>query len=103
MIGERIREIRLARGLSITSLSQQAGVAKSYISRIERGLQRNPSMDFIAKVAVVLETDLLDLIATEESGIDQEWLDMVRAAIAKGIKKEQFQELLSMVLSMRDR
>ena len=39
MIGERIKRLRLQKGISLTELAEKAGVAKSYISSIERNLQ----------------------------------------------------------------
>lgn len=42
MIGERIKRLRLQKGISLTELAEKAGVAKSYISSIERNLQKNP-------------------------------------------------------------
>ncbi len=42
MIGERIKRLRLQKGISLTELAEKAGVAKSYISSIERNLQKKP-------------------------------------------------------------
>ncbi|MBD2798676.1 helix-turn-helix transcriptional regulator, partial [Xenorhabdus sp. 18] len=47
MIGERIKRLRLQKGISLTELAEKAGVAKSYISSIERNLQKNPSIQFL--------------------------------------------------------
>ncbi|WP_418789337.1 helix-turn-helix domain-containing protein, partial [Priestia megaterium] len=42
-IGQRIRDLRTKQGISLTELANRAGVAKSYISSVERGIQLNPS------------------------------------------------------------
>ena len=44
MIGERIKQLRLEKGYSITELAEVSGVSKSYLSYIERNLQTNPSL-----------------------------------------------------------
>ncbi|MDF2716869.1 MAG: sinR, partial [Paenibacillus sp.] len=44
MIGERIRVLRLGKGWSISELADKANVAKSYISSMERDIQKNPSI-----------------------------------------------------------
>lgn len=41
--GERIKQIRVERGLSMDVVAKDTGVTKSYLSRLERGLRDNPS------------------------------------------------------------
>ncbi|WP_028611928.1 helix-turn-helix domain-containing protein [Paenibacillus harenae] len=99
MIGERIQMLRKRKGLSLTELSQRAGVAKSYLSSIERGLQQNPSIQFLEKVGAVLHVTVEDFLNDEQSGhkpehLDSEWADLVREAMASGVSKDQFKEFL---------
>ena len=54
MIGDRVKKIRLERKLSLSELALKAGVAKSYLSSLERNLQTNPSIQFLEKIATVL-------------------------------------------------
>jgi len=42
VLGARIREQRLARGLSLAGLAERVGCAKSYLSSIETGRRSNP-------------------------------------------------------------
>lgn len=49
MIGKRVKQLRTERGLSLTELAEKAGVAKSYLSTIERDIQSNPSIHFSRK------------------------------------------------------
>jgi transcriptional regulator with XRE-family HTH domain len=56
-IGENLKKIRTARGLSIDSLYIIAGVSKSMISEIERGI-RNPSITILWNIANGLKTPL---------------------------------------------
>jgi XRE family transcriptional regulator of biofilm formation len=99
MIGERIQMLRKRKGLSLTELSQRAGVAKSYLSSIERGLQQNPSIQFLEKVGAVLNVTVEDFLNDEQSSqkpehLDSEWADLVREAMASGVSKDQFKEFL---------
>ncbi|OME83942.1 transcriptional regulator [Paenibacillus sp. FSL A5-0031] len=100
MIGERIQLLRKRKGLSLTELSQRAGVAKSYLSSIERGLQQNPSIQFLEKVGAVLNVTVEDFLNTDEKNdrkpdnLDNEWADLVREAMASGVSKDQFKEFL---------
>ena len=62
MLGERIKTIRKDQKMSITELAEKAGVAKSYLSSIERNKQTNPSIQFIEKVSEALEVSVNDLL-----------------------------------------
>lgn len=48
--GQRVRELRLATGLSQEEFAERCGFARSYMSRIERG-GANPSLDAIQVLA----------------------------------------------------
>ncbi|MFF2450439.1 helix-turn-helix domain-containing protein [Neobacillus sp. NPDC058068] len=51
MIGERIKQLRENKGYSLTELAKLANVSMSFLSQLERGLQFNPPMHFLIKVA----------------------------------------------------
>ncbi|MCP3031476.1 helix-turn-helix domain-containing protein [Halobacillus sp. A1] len=61
-IGERIRVLRLGRDLSVNQFASLSGVSKSYISNIERGVQKNPSLSVMRKLAATLDVPLEDLL-----------------------------------------
>ncbi|MFS0591199.1 helix-turn-helix transcriptional regulator [Cytobacillus horneckiae] len=42
MIGGKLKTLRTKRGFSINELARKAKVSKSYISYMERGLQKTP-------------------------------------------------------------
>ncbi|RJX41526.1 helix-turn-helix domain-containing protein [Paenibacillus pinisoli] len=98
MIGQRIQTLRKRKGLSLTELSQRAGVAKSYLSSIERGLQQNPSIQFLEKIGEVLNVPVEEFVNNDQSerpaGLDRDWEALVREAMNSGVSKEQFKEFL---------
>lgn len=53
MFGDRVRELRLASGMSQEAFADKCGFARSYMSRIERG-RANPSLDAVQALAVAL-------------------------------------------------
>ena len=59
--GERVREIRTERGLSITALADHLGVTKVYVSDVERGRRAPFSLTRIKQVSDVLGCDPFDL------------------------------------------
>ncbi|GGE52459.1 transcriptional regulator [Pullulanibacillus camelliae] len=97
MIGKKIKELRVQKRLSLTELSEKAGVSKSYLSTIERNLQQNPSVHFLEKIAEVLGVSVLSLIHSEEDPrewLDPEWVELIEEAMDSGMDKEEFKEFL---------
>ncbi|MBU8880509.1 helix-turn-helix domain-containing protein [Bacillus sp. FJAT-29790] len=104
MVGNRIKRLRLEKGYSINELSEKAGVSKSYLSYIERGIQRNPSLQVISKLASTLGTNVEDLLDTNKDGkssdiwkIDSDWIQLVHEAINQGITKDDFAYYLDFI------
>lgn len=60
--GERVRELRKARGLSQRELAGRAGIDFTYLSKIENGRIEPPSEDVIRRVAEELGTNADELI-----------------------------------------
>lgn len=100
MIGEKIKRLRTEKKMSISELAERAGVAKSYLSSIERNLQSNPSIQFMEKISDVLDVTVNELLNdqtnsnVEVENLDEEWLKIVREAMDSGVSKEQFREFL---------
>lgn len=96
MIGDRVKKIRTEKKMSLSELAEQAGVAKSYLSSLERNLQSNPSIQFLEKIAAVLNVPvdyfIHDHVDTDE--LDSEWIQLVKEAMESGVTKEQFREYL---------
>lgn len=96
MIGDRVKKYRLEKKKSLSELADQAGVAKSYLSSIERNLQSNPSIQFLEKISAVLNipVDYLVHEKINKEELDNEWMGIVKEAMNSGISKEQFREFL---------
>ncbi|MCM2129397.1 helix-turn-helix domain-containing protein [Larsenimonas rhizosphaerae] len=61
-LGQRITTLRDARALSLSGLAETAGLAKSSLSRLERG-QANPTLDTLWRLAEALQLPFGSLIA----------------------------------------
>jgi XRE family transcriptional regulator of biofilm formation len=98
MIGKRVQQLRLKKGLSLSELAERAGVAKSYLSTIERDIQSNPSIQFLEKIANVLNVSLDTLLhpdsEVDDEKLDSEWREIVKQAMTSGVSKEEFKEFL---------
>ncbi|MNC24921.1 HTH-type transcriptional regulator SinR [compost metagenome] len=97
MIGTRIRQLRIEKGLSLSELAECAEVAKSYLSRIERGIQSNPSIEFLEKIAsvfnITVDALLQNNLAPGENP-DSEWHHLIKKAIDSGISIQELEEFL---------
>lgn len=58
--GSRVKELRLASGLSQEAFADKCGFARSYMSRVERG-GANPSLDAIEALAGGLKVRVAEL------------------------------------------
>ncbi len=65
-IGARIRERRMAQGLNQSQLARKAGIAKSYLSRLETTEGISPSVALVQQIATALNASLADLLGTAE-------------------------------------
>lgn len=98
LLGERIKVLRKEKDMTISELAERAGIAKSYLSSIERNKQTNPSIQFIEKVSEALGVSVNDLLydsdEIELDDLDNEWLEIVMEAMQSGVSKRQFKEYL---------
>jgi transcriptional regulator with XRE-family HTH domain len=58
--GQRVRELRLAKGFTQEELALEAGIHRTYLGGIERG-ERNPALKNIASIAKALGVAMLEL------------------------------------------
>ena len=61
IFGVRVKEFRHASQLSQEAFADKCGLARSYMSRIERG-KANLSLDAIEAIATILEIDESELL-----------------------------------------
>ena len=63
-LGERIKEIRLDKGLTQTELAHKIGKDHPSINRLEKG-KINPSYFFLCEVAEGLEISVVEILKVE--------------------------------------
>jgi XRE family transcriptional regulator of biofilm formation len=104
MVQNRIKQLRLLKGYSINALSEKTGVSKSYLSYIERGIQKNPSLQILSKLANSLGTTVEDLLEEdhynnekEKKNMDEDWIQLFTEATKHGVTKEDFSLYLDFI------
>ena len=64
VLGERIRTLRLERGMTLAELAQSASMSLSYLSDIERGKPNaNPTVTTLRGIAAALDVSVAHLFA----------------------------------------
>jgi transcriptional regulator with XRE-family HTH domain len=64
VLGDNIRRLRKARGLTQEQLAHEAGMAMRYVAGVERG-EENPSLRFLIKMADALGVEPAALLTRE--------------------------------------
>ena len=67
VIGERVKALREASGLSLRDLAERSGVSAPMLSQVERG-ETSPSITVAARIAAGLELTLSQLLRLDEGG-----------------------------------
>lgn len=63
-VGKNIRRLRESKGLSQEAFAELAGLHRTYVSGIERGV-RNPTLTIMERVADSLEVSIADLFSMD--------------------------------------
>ncbi len=74
-LGKYIKNTRREKKISVKTMSDKTGISKSYLDYIESGA-REPQVDMLAKIAVVLQTPLETMINIQKK-------EQMEAALAK--------------------
>ncbi|MGJ3196286.1 helix-turn-helix domain-containing protein [Peribacillus frigoritolerans] len=95
MIGYRVKTLREEKKMSISELSTKSGVAKSYISSLERNLQTNPTILVLEKIASILCISVDALLYEQvDHSMDDEWKEIMKDIMGSGISKEEMREFI---------
>lgn len=73
--GQRLREVRLARRLTLAQVAAEAGLTPSFVSQFERG-KTNAAVGTLRRLCLALSIPLADLFAEKAP----EWPTVLRAA-----------------------
>lgn len=99
-LGQRIRDIRLHKNLSITALAEAVGTTRPYLSDIERGVKK-PSFDMLEKICQAFNITLEDFlnIQSEPVALTPELKTLLDNA--KNLTPEQLELLSKFIQSIK--
>ena len=69
VLGRNLQQLRLAKGVSLSQLASDAGIAKSNLSQLENG-SGNPTLDTIWRLAMQLDTSFGSLVDSVNTPIE---------------------------------
>lgn len=67
LVARNLRCLRVARGISQEALAVDAGIDRTYVSRLERGLE-NPTVGILERIAEALGIQIVEFFAVPEPG-----------------------------------
>jgi XRE family transcriptional regulator of biofilm formation len=71
-LGQRLVALREEKGLSLSAVADSAGIAKSYLAKLERGEVENPGLKTLDSVAKALDVTLAHLLAPKPRAVGAE-------------------------------
>ena len=67
LVARNLRKLRVQRGLSQENLAVDAHIDRTYVSRLERGLE-NPTVAILEKLAKAMETEIAHFFTRPAAG-----------------------------------
>jgi XRE family transcriptional regulator of biofilm formation len=61
-LGMRLKRLRIANGLTQVTLAKRTRVTQGYIAQLERGLQKDPSLTVVRRLAKALKVTVAELV-----------------------------------------
>mgnify|MGYP000939216863 CR=1 FL=1 len=72
LISKNIRKLRMEKGITQIQLSKMIGSTNDYISKLERGLRKNPSSQMLGKIANALGVSMDRLYKEDDKELSLE-------------------------------
>ncbi|MBX3488605.1 helix-turn-helix transcriptional regulator [Parvibaculum sp.] len=67
LVARNLRKLRVRRGLSQEALAVDAQVDRTYVSRVERGLE-NPTVAVLERLAIALDIEIVRFFEKPKAG-----------------------------------
>ncbi len=88
LIGIRVKNLRLSKGLSQEKLAEKMGISSKYLSSIERG-KENPTLDTFMKLAEALNIEISEIFSFSHEGKSSKDLKAFIGSLIKGSNEEK--------------
>ncbi len=78
-IGQRMRQLRKDKGMTLTELAEKIKISQPYLSQIERG-DKQPPIDVIVNVCKIFDIPLSQFFVDEEDRLPTDILQLIETA-----------------------
>ena len=92
-VGSRIKELRLAKGLSTNKLSNMAGLSQSYVRNLEEGKYHNPTVESLQLICEALGITFEDFVNYKDFSLSQ----LKAMKIIRNLSDEQLEGFCKLV------
>lgn len=65
MYQNRMKEIRREKGITLTAIASATGISIGYLSHLEKGTRKNPSIKMMDKISKYLDKSVSDVFFTD--------------------------------------
>ena len=100
-LGDKIREFRTRKRLSLQEVADRVGASKAHIWELETGRARNPSIELVTKLASCFDVGVADLVGENPNAKSEkpELIAMFRDL--KGLDEKDLKTVQSMMEHFR--
>jgi transcriptional regulator with XRE-family HTH domain len=70
LVSWNLRRLRVARGIAQEALAVDAGIDRTYVSRVERNME-NPTVAVLERLALALDAEITEFFVRPEPGAPQ--------------------------------
>lgn len=99
-LGQKIRDFRIERGITLTRLAGKLDISPSYLSAIERNLRR-PSIQMLKKIGDQLNIPVNYLVGSEEDVLTGKKLKYMRES--RSLSREDLSEICDIPVRMLEK
>ncbi|MFZ5632567.1 MAG: helix-turn-helix domain-containing protein [Bacillota bacterium] len=99
-LGQKIRDFRKERGITLTQLANVLSISPSYLSAIERNL-RTPSIQMLKKIGDKLNVPVTYLVGSEENVLTGKKLKYMRES--RNLTREELSEICDISVRMLEK
>ena len=97
-VGARIKELRMAKGLSTNKLSNLAGLSQSYVRNLEAGKYDNPTVDSLELICDALGITFEDFVNYGDLSLSQ----LKAMKVVRMLSDEQLEGFCHLVNPQKD-
>ncbi len=98
LLGQRIKELRQAKGLKQSQLAENIGIEPRSVSKIESGFHF-PKDEHLQKIANTLGVEIKDLFETSHLKSDAELVEEINGILSK-INSEKLKQIYKVIEAM---